>query len=63
MQNSLLLNPKEFIIDELGEDGGKGTIYCKRLIEKWTPQLENEMLEKRTMIAIMSRKMLMYVSY
>ena len=45
MQNNLLLNPKEFNIDDLGEDEGKGTIYCKKLIEKWTPQLETEMLE------------------
>ena len=43
MLNNLLLNPKEFEIDE--EDGGKGFIYCKRLIEKWTSQLEMEMLE------------------
>ena len=45
MLNKLLLNPKEFKIHESDEDGGKGTIYCKRLIEKWTPQLETEMLE------------------
>ena len=43
MQNNLLLNPKEFQIDEM--DGEKSAIYCKRLIEKWTPQLETEMLE------------------
>ena len=41
MPNNLLLNPK-YMIDEIGESGA---IYCKRLIEKWTPQLETEMLE------------------
>lgn len=46
MLGNLLLNPKEFRIDENDEmDGEKGVIYCKRLIEKWTPQLETEMLE------------------
>lgn len=45
MLNNLLLNPEEFEIDETDEDGGKDAIYCKRLIEKWTPQLETEMLE------------------
>ena len=46
MLNNLLLNPEEFIIDENDEmDGEKGVIYCKRLIEKWNPQLETEMLE------------------
>lgn len=45
MPDNLLLNPNEFKIDELDEDGGKGAVYCKRLIEKWTPQLETEMLE------------------
>ena len=30
MQNNLLLNPEEFKID----DRDKGSIYCKRLIEK-----------------------------
>ena len=49
MLNNLLLNPKEFVIDEIDEideiDGENNDIYCKRLIEKWTPQLETEMLE------------------
>lgn len=45
MSNNLLLNPKEFKIDEMDEVDEKGAIYCKRLIEKWTPQLETEMLE------------------
>lgn len=45
MQSDLLLNPKEFEIDKLDEDGEKGVIYCEKLIEKWTPQLETEMLE------------------
>lgn len=42
MRNNLLLNPKEF---KINEDGEKGVISCKRLIENWTPQLETEMLE------------------
>ena len=46
MLNNLLLNPKEFVIDEIDEiDGENNVIYCKRLIENWTPQLETEMLE------------------
>ena len=45
MTNNLLLNPKEFKIDEIDADGWKGAIYCKRLIEKWTPELETKMLE------------------
>ena len=45
MPENLLLNPKEFKIVELDEDGGKGALSCKRLIENWTPQLETEMLE------------------
>ncbi|MDE6579672.1 MAG: hypothetical protein K2K41_03980 [Ruminiclostridium sp.] len=45
MSDKLLLDPKEFIIDESGIDEEKNAIHCKRLIEKWTPQLENEMLE------------------
>lgn len=45
MPDNLLLNPKEFEIDEISESGEKGAIYCKKLIEKWTPQLEAEMLE------------------
>ncbi len=45
MQDNLLLNPEEFTIDTSDGDEGKGAIYCKRLIEKWTPQLETEMLE------------------
>ena len=36
MTNNLLLNPKEFEIDELDEEIENGDIYCKRLIEKWT---------------------------
>lgn len=49
MQNKLLLNPMEF---EIGEETHKamgleidGSVYCKRLMEKWTPELETEMLE------------------
>lgn len=45
MSDKLLLDPKKFIIDEAGIDEEKNAIHCKRLIEKWTPQLENEMLE------------------
>ena len=46
MKDNCLLNPKEFkIYDKSFEDGTKGSIYCKKLIEKWTPQLEREMLE------------------
>lgn len=36
MQGKLLLNPKEFKMDETDE----GAVYCKKLIEQWTPQLE-----------------------
>ena len=45
MTNNLLLNPKEFEIDEIDEDGRKNSIYCRKLIEKWTPELEAKMLE------------------
>ena len=45
MANNLLLNPKEFEIDEFDEDQRKNSDYCKRLIEKWTPELEAQMLE------------------
>lgn len=41
MLNNLLLNSKDFKIDEIDEDGGNGAIYCKRLIEKWTPPTGN----------------------
>lgn len=43
MLNNLLLNPKEFVIEEV--DGEKGRICCESLIEKWTPELETKMLE------------------
>ena len=45
MTNNLLLNPKEFDIYESDEAEQKNAVYCKRLIEKWNPQLETEMLE------------------
>ncbi|AVK49938.1 hypothetical protein AXY43_19215 [Clostridium sp. MF28] len=46
MINSRLLNPNDFKIDEeCCEDMAKGTAACKRLIEKWTPELETQMLE------------------
>jgi len=43
MLNNLLLNPKEFVIEE--DDGEKGRSCCESLIEKWTPELETKMLE------------------
>lgn len=46
MLNSMLLNPKNFEIDEnCCEDVEKSIAACKRLIEKWTPELETHMLE------------------
>lgn len=47
MQNKLLLNPMDFEIDdEIDEEMEiDGAVYCKRLVEKWTPELETEMLE------------------
>ncbi len=45
MPNNLLLNSKEFEIDEFAGDVEQGEVYCKKLIEKWTLQLETEMLK------------------
>ena len=45
MSNLLLLDPDEFDIDLMIDDEEKNDFYCKRLIEKWTPELESEMLE------------------
>ena len=47
MQNKLLLNPMEFVIDEEAHEEMEidGSVYCKRLMEQWTPELETEMLE------------------
>jgi len=45
MQDNLLLNPEEFKIDQVIKDAEKNTASCKKLIEKWTPELENETLE------------------
>ena len=45
MSDKLLLDPKKFIIDNADMDEEKNALYCKNLIEKWTPQLEKEMLE------------------
>lgn len=46
MINKGLLNPKDFEINEdCCEDVEKGIVTCKRLIESWTPELENQMLE------------------
>ena len=39
MLNNLLLNPKEFEIDEINGDGEKGIIYCKRLIVSVHPRI------------------------
>jgi hypothetical protein len=44
--NNVLLNPENFEIDEDScEDTEKGIAACKKLIENWTPELENQMLE------------------
>ena len=41
-----LLNPKDFKINEdYCENVDKGIIACQSLIENWTPELENQMLE------------------
>lgn len=47
MLDNLLLNPEEFVIDDTMDEEMEveGAVYCKRLIEHWTPELENEMLE------------------
>jgi len=46
MLNNRLLNLKDFEIDEdCCEDVEKGIAACKRLTEKWTPELETQMLE------------------
>ncbi len=46
MENILLLNPNEFTIEEAVDvDEELNDIHCKKLIDKWTPELENEMLE------------------
>ena len=46
MENILLLNPNEFTIEEAVDvDDELNDIHCKKLIDKWTPELENEMLE------------------
>ncbi len=46
MLNNGLLNPENFEIDEdCCEDVETCIEACNRLIEKWTPELENEMLE------------------
>lgn len=46
MLDKRLLNPKNFEIDEdCCEDVEKGITACKRLIERWTPELEIQMLE------------------
>lgn len=46
MINKGLLNPKKFEINEdYCENMEKGIVACKRLIEKWTQELEKQMLE------------------
>ena len=45
MRNNGLLNPEDFEIDEeCCEDIEKSMAACKRLIDKWTPELETQML-------------------
>lgn len=45
MLNNGLLDPKDFEIDEdCCEDIEKGMDACKRLIDRWTPELETQML-------------------
>ncbi|MCL2579188.1 MAG: hypothetical protein FWE32_04060 [Oscillospiraceae bacterium] len=46
MQSNGLLNPESFEIDDGScEDVEKGIAACKKLMERWTPELENQMLE------------------
>ena len=45
MQGNLLLDPEEFEIDDAIDDEETTENYCRRLIEKWTPELENEVLQ------------------
>ena len=45
MQGNLLLDPEEFEIDDAIDDEETTETYCRRLIEKWTPELENEVLQ------------------
>lgn len=46
MKNKGLLNPNDFEMDkDCCEDVEKIVVACKRLMEKWTPELENQMLE------------------
>lgn len=45
MQGNILLDPEEFEIDDAIDDEETTESYCLRLIEKWTPELENEVLQ------------------
>ncbi len=45
MQGNLLLDPEEFEINDAIDDEETTETYCRRLIEKWTPELENEVLQ------------------
>ena len=45
MADKTLLDPQTFEIDVDIDDEELNDLYCKRLIEKWDAQLENEMLE------------------
>ncbi len=46
MLNNGLLDPKDFEIDEdCCEDIEEGIDACKRLIDRWTPELETQMLK------------------
>ena len=45
MQGNLLLDPEKFEIDDAIDDEETTETHCRRLIEKWTPELENEVLQ------------------
>ena len=45
MMNGCLLDPEEFEIEPSFDNEEECEKYCKRLIEKWSPELEREMLE------------------
>ncbi|MBQ8966391.1 hypothetical protein [Ruminococcus sp.] len=43
--NNCLLDPEEFEIEPSWDEEDEGEEYCKMLVEKWSPELEKEMLE------------------
>lgn len=46
IKDGLLLNSQEFKIEQADiEDEEQNTLICKRLIEKWTPELETQVLD------------------